>query len=177
MSKFCTDSITETPDLKPSAINSRPPSQSNGTGSASLREMLESINIGPTTDSSETWWFLCKCWGQRQYWKETLARYPLYPSISSTPAPYRPTRLIEIDDNGLKLSLASGRSSYEEYATLSYRWEDSPPDLRHDPSQLSRDRIVRWTQAIEESVLPQTYRDAIYVARQFGIRYLWIDAL
>ena len=37
--------------------------------------------------------------------------------------------------------------------------------------------IPEFKQGINLDRLPKTFRDAVYVARTFGIRYLWIDSL
>lgn len=57
-----------------------------------------------------------------------------------------------------------------QYLTLSYRWGAS--------------MITTTLATLEErkkgvpiDSMPQTYRDAITIARKFSIQYLWIDAL
>ena len=102
------------------------------------------------------------------------------PTASKKSPLYRPSRLVEIAEYSLKLSLVLEESARadEPYATLSYRWEGDPPDSRHDPSQLIRERIPQWTQSgITESLLPRTYQDAIHVARKLDIHYIWNDAM
>ncbi|KAL2061854.1 hypothetical protein VTL71DRAFT_7232 [Oculimacula yallundae] len=85
-----------------------------------------------------------------------------------------PTRVIDVDSdtNSERLSLHIREPrERSQYAALSYCW-GSPPhtfmtttDLIRDPSQ--RD----WSR------LPSTIRDAIWVTRALGLRYLWVDSL
>ncbi|KAK7962910.1 uncharacterized protein PG986_003735 [Apiospora aurea] len=57
------------------------------------------------------------------------------------------------------------------YATLSHRWSDGPT------IKLSVDNLERSTTPQPVSELPATFRDAIAVALDLGIRYIWIDCL
>ncbi|KAI1136639.1 HET-domain-containing protein [Hypoxylon sp. FL0543] len=96
---------------------------------------------------------------------------------------YRPTRLLEINypksvysGSPPTFRLVSGdrcpqRSSY---VTLSYRWGEKPLEqtlrlLKRTSSYLETSNPIDF--------LPKTFRDAIYIAHRFGIRYLWIDRL
>ncbi|KAI1777266.1 heterokaryon incompatibility protein-domain-containing protein [Hypoxylon cercidicola] len=90
-----------------------------------------------------------------------------------TPANY-PTRLLHIEgkDESIRLVLSSNLSPiYPPYATLSHCWGNAHhlKLLRDDEDDFLRD--------IPKSRLSKTYRDAIVVARHFGIEYLWIDSL
>ncbi|PMD37378.1 HET-domain-containing protein, partial [Hyaloscypha variabilis F] len=55
--------------------------------------------------------------------------------------------------------------------TLSHRWGDA---LRVTLTQLSRAEMLR---GIKLTSLPMTFQDAIILARNLGVSYLWIDAL
>ena len=57
------------------------------------------------------------------------------------------------------------------YATLSHRWGDSPF------IQLNSSTMDIFRAGMPDSTLPATFKDAIHVVRQLGIRYLWIDSL
>lgn len=88
---------------------------------------------------------------------------------------YRPTRLLELTSREtFRLIRSAACPSPTEYVALSYCWGKSPPE-----TQL---RLLRTTEAYLSSEqliesLPKTFRDAIEVTRQFGLRYLWIDRL
>lgn len=90
-----------------------------------------------------------------------------------------PRRLLDLSHGDIILTLdtqewiSGNRATIEElsrYCTLSYRWGQGPPAcmLR---TQLTKDRITVLVS------MPQTFQDAIMVARGLGIRFLWIDAL
>ena len=60
----------------------------------------------------------------------------------------------------------------DRYIALSHCWGGStPPCLTTTKTIESNKRGIRW------SSLPRTFSDAIHVARELGIRYLWIDFL
>jgi len=71
-----------------------------------------------------------------------------------------------------KLCFSSeGRLVSPNYITLSYRW-GSKPYLKLSRSNAHQ---LRHNQPISQ--LPQTFKDAVLVARHFSIRYLWIDSI
>ena len=87
-----------------------------------------------------------------------------------------PTRLIDIGKNGstswiLRNLSEDHISPISSYVTLSYRW-GTKPRLRLLSSNLAQ---LRRGSQIDD--LPQTFKDAITVARHFQIQYIWIDAL
>ncbi|KAH8883785.1 HET-domain-containing protein, partial [Thozetella sp. PMI_491] len=85
-----------------------------------------------------------------------------------------PTRVIDV---GLGENLREPRlyipkaESKGTYATLSYCWGTS-----HN-AKLTSGNLVERLKQIPLEELPQTLRDAIEVARELHIPYLWIDAL
>ena len=90
-----------------------------------------------------------------------------------------PKRLIDLAHHGSVLVIdcaewaACGLASLEdlqEYCTLSYRWGSTSHNCA-----LERPFNCRLEFAIDE--MPQTFIDAITVARRLRIRFLWIDAL
>jgi len=86
-----------------------------------------------------------------------------------------PTRLLNIGVTGdleYRLLITSD-DIFEpvDYMTLSYRWGD----LDFIKLTCANIEELRLGKAISE--LPQTFIDAIVVARYFSIRYIWIDAL
>jgi Heterokaryon incompatibility protein (HET) len=59
----------------------------------------------------------------------------------------------------------------EPYVTLSHRWKAT------NMPTLSTSNIAMFKTAIPMRDLPKTFREAIHVTRELGIRFLWIDAL
>lgn len=57
------------------------------------------------------------------------------------------------------------------YVTLSHRWQASITP------KLLRDNISTMQRGINQEALPRTFQDAIFLVRELGIKYLWIDAL
>ncbi|CAI9636429.1 unnamed protein product [Alternaria burnsii] len=63
------------------------------------------------------------------------------------------------------------------YTALSHRWGNDPP-REDDPRYCTTDANIdaRLT-GFRLSELPKTFQDAVRVARELGIEYLWIDSL
>lgn len=57
------------------------------------------------------------------------------------------------------------------YATLSHSWGN------HVPLKTTRATKSSFEKSIPEDLLPQTFKDAVSIARGLGIHYLWIDSL
>jgi hypothetical protein len=83
-----------------------------------------------------------------------------------------PTRVLEaLSEDGMPaLRLYETKGQPGQYSTLSYCWGGE----QH--YKLVKARLEAYKDKIEESCLPQTVKDAIYVTRRLRIRYLWIDA-
>ena len=90
-----------------------------------------------------------------------------------------PRRLLDLSHGNVVLTLdtqewiARNRATAGElskYCTLSYRWGKQAPACMLS-TQLTADRVLILVS------MPQTFQDAITVARGLGIRFLWIDAL
>ncbi|KAL2688003.1 heterokaryon incompatibility protein-domain-containing protein, partial [Phyllosticta citricarpa] len=81
-----------------------------------------------------------------------------------------PTRVIDVQSNPPKVVLSHGKSDI--YVALSHCW-----------GGLIETRLLHKTfdaftaKGIPEETLPPTFRDALFVIRQLGIRWIWIDAL
>ena len=58
-----------------------------------------------------------------------------------------------------------------QYLTLSHVWGS------HIPMTLTKTNYADMKKGLGLDALPQCFRDAVKVARRFGMRYLWIDAL
>ncbi|PMD22213.1 HET-domain-containing protein [Hyaloscypha hepaticicola] len=84
---------------------------------------------------------------------------------------FLPTRLIFIGDNLPRLMQASEIKGYPKYATLSHCWGE----LRS--LVLRQDNMETFATKVPREALPQSFEDAIEVARSLDINYLWIDSL
>ncbi|KAL2673734.1 hypothetical protein Neosp_012177 [[Neocosmospora] mangrovei] len=108
-----------------------------------------------------------------------------------------PKRLVDVDPDGLIFAPPTSEAEFErlslenmpkvricetsslmnspQYLTLSHRWDPNPTIL------LTSDNLVQFYEEIPISSLNQpgskTIRDAIYVTRCLGFRYLWVDAI
>jgi hypothetical protein len=88
-----------------------------------------------------------------------------------------PTRILDIgkcQDSQWKLIVTSEAATIlpkSLYMTLSYRWGDQPS------LTLLSTTLDEFRGGLPISSLPQTFQDAIIVARRFSVQYLWIDAL
>ncbi|KAF2824701.1 HET-domain-containing protein [Ophiobolus disseminans] len=91
------------------------------------------------------------------------------------PGSWAPTRLLDVgtakDDPIILVNGSTCLVDSQPYATLSHFWG------RNQIINARMDNIQEFHQGIQFATLPKTWRDAIYVARSIGIRYLWIDAL
>ncbi|KAF4465669.1 hypothetical protein FALBO_7482 [Fusarium albosuccineum] len=84
-----------------------------------------------------------------------------------------PTRLLYIGatgDNQVQL-IETDQGLSERYIALSYCWGDKPT------IKTLTENLDDMVSGIPFSALPSTYLDAIVLARELGIKYLWIDAL
>ncbi|RYP86816.1 hypothetical protein DL769_000661 [Monosporascus sp. CRB-8-3] len=81
----------------------------------------------------------------------------------------RPTRLLEI--KGDDVILRAGKDTTGDYACLSHCWGLSRPTV------LMTQTFEALSNGVKTGMLPQTFQDAVFVVRQLGIRYLWIDSL
>ncbi|KAK1976898.1 heterokaryon incompatibility protein-domain-containing protein [Colletotrichum cereale] len=87
-----------------------------------------------------------------------------------------PSRLLDVGSHGdahWKLLISATdvtESPTPAYLTLSYRWGTDP---QH--TVLSSSTIDQHRRGTKISDLPQTFQDLVLVARNFGIRYVWID--
>lgn len=91
------------------------------------------------------------------------------------PSPvFTPTRLLEIDYQGDRYHCRLRERPFrhtEPYAALSYCWGGD------QTFKTTVETRSRYLEEVDATQLPQTLRDAIYVTRQLGLKYIWIDAL
>lgn len=104
-----------------------------------------------------------------------------------------PTRVLDIGSQGDIIKLVDVTDQMGKYASLSYcvseqtktiemrfwrlnmipytKWGRSPPYLT------SQDNIEVRRAGIDIRETPQTFKDAVLIARRLGLRFLWIDSL
>lgn len=89
--------------------------------------------------------------------------------------PLLPTRVLDVQSTdgspNVRLYVKPDKEEQGSYATLSHCWG------KHSIITTTRSNINAHETSIEWSALSQTFRDAITVIRELGIRYLWIDSL
>ena len=89
----------------------------------------------------------------------------------------RPARLLDItrihrgSEVGIKLIETPSGSSYR-YACLSHRWWDAVKDHR-----TTTENISKFQEFINLRLMPANFRDAVGIARDLKIQYVWIDSL
>jgi len=96
-----------------------------------------------------------------------------------------PTRLIDVGSQGSATSrlveTANEALDCNRYIALSHRWGDTkehPPFCTRIEDLTGRGHDLQsFKVALPEADIPKTFKDAIYVTRRLGIRYLWIDSL
>lgn len=108
----------------------------------------------------------------RKWYRDCLEKHARC-NISRRSFSYFPTRLLDLNSRrgDLRLIVTAKESIKEDYATLSHCWGGQ------SIIKLTTDALAQFQKKIETASLPQTFRDAILVARRLGIRYLWIDSL
>ena len=70
-----------------------------------------------------------------------------------------------------KVKVYVTKGEHARYATLSYSWGQAKRLLT------TRETLKSHCQGIDLEKVPQTLRDALYIAKSLGFRYIWIDAL
>ena len=80
-----------------------------------------------------------------------------------------PTRLLDIENDTIRLVDSSHSHISGPYATLSHTWGDT------DIKVLTLQTLSEYRNGIEHQDIPLTFQNAITVARKLNIRYLWID--
>jgi hypothetical protein len=84
---------------------------------------------------------------------------------------WKPTRLIYLKGDNLRISLSSELDGYTKYATLSHCWG------HHKFTMLMRNNFENFRVHIPLEGLSKTFKDAIHTTRFLGLQYLWIDSL
>lgn len=95
------------------------------------------------------------------------------------PSSFMPSRTVNVGHAGGEpfLEIHAGnkkpdlRNPGNDWATLSHCWGGSSP-LKTELKTLEA-----WRRAVPLKSMPKTFRDAVIIARELGIRHLWIDSL
>jgi hypothetical protein len=78
-----------------------------------------------------------------------------------------------INDNIRIVDVCGGPDADDlQYITLSYRWTDEI-----EQTNLKTENKHEFQRSIPTHAWPKVYRDAVSIAHQLGVRYLWIDSL
>ncbi|KAI1421302.1 heterokaryon incompatibility protein-domain-containing protein [Xylaria sp. FL1777] len=92
-----------------------------------------------------------------------------------------PTRLIDVEEKySPRIHLLETEQSQRDqvqhfrYVALSHPWGDK---REHEHYCTTRQNINHHKAGIQIDILPNTFKDAIKVTRELGVRYLWIDSL
>ncbi|KAK4236127.1 hypothetical protein C8A03DRAFT_35984 [Achaetomium macrosporum] len=86
-------------------------------------------------------------------------------------------RLVDIgtymDSNTRTVDVSGGSDAGAlQYITLSYRWTEETK-----LTNLTTKNKHQFQRSIPTDVWPKVYRDAVSIAHQLDVRYLWIDSL
>lgn len=113
----------------------------------------------------------------RRWIDECLSNHQSCSKHTSEENVVRPTRLLDLNliyqdnESGIRLIETSPDNVYR-YACLSHRWDASLQ--RH---RATKDNLPNLLNFLPIRPLPANFRDAISIARELGIQYLWIDSL
>jgi hypothetical protein len=93
--------------------------------------------------------------------------------ISTNPSPPLPSRILDVQasESADGLCLCSGDGRHGSYVTLSHVWGEA------QVITTTLSTIQARMANIEISDLSQTFQDAVDVARNMNVQYLWIDSL
>ncbi|KAI3608129.1 hypothetical protein WG66_006563 [Moniliophthora roreri] len=99
--------------------------------------------------------------------RECVANHERCPKPIDSPC--LPTRVIDcLDPEHPKLFVSN--ATHGAYAALSYVWGGE------QPNRTVTTNLNIYTKGIKVDLIPQTIRDAIEATKNYGLRYLWVDA-
>lgn len=125
-----------------------------------------SLSSEGTIELMQTWHSNCVSWHD-----ECSRR------VGNATKPRLPTRLLDVGDPGaqfcrLRLTSSDNLDRISEgYLTLSHHWDES------NFLKLNSSNTDGMLKGFPISTLPRCFRDAVFLAHKFRIRYLWIDSL
>lgn len=94
--------------------------------------------------------------------------------IDEETGPKLPTRVLDLGEPGTSdLVLIETKDMRSNYCALSYCWGPAGTQT----CVTTRNNLEQRLSGIPFNSMPKTYQDAVQIARQISIRYLWIDAL
>ncbi|KFY31014.1 hypothetical protein V493_01478 [Pseudogymnoascus sp. VKM F-4281 (FW-2241)] len=86
-----------------------------------------------------------------------------------------PTRVIDVGDSSHDPYLYITHGETGRFIALSHCW--GPPEMPFTRLTTTQTNLSAHCQRITIEKLPRTFRDAINVTRDLGLRYIWIDSL
>ncbi|KPM35255.1 hypothetical protein AK830_g11323 [Neonectria ditissima] len=107
----------------------------------------------------------------REWLNDCITNHPAC-SASKAQDPRLPARVLDLQPiQGGDVCLKVTNMDRGSYACLSHCWGG------HQPLKTTKHTLAQYQRGINWTALPQTFRDAIKVARELSIRYIWIDSL
>jgi hypothetical protein len=113
---------------------------------------------------------------QLQSWLQTcIYQHPECSRFQSqaTDSSERPSRMLQISRDQLKLQCNTLELQASSYLTLSHMWGLEPTDQ----FILTEARLGSYQEGILLETLPAIFREAIHLTRLLGHEYLWVDSL
>ncbi|KAH8597376.1 hypothetical protein B0O99DRAFT_703257 [Bisporella sp. PMI_857] len=121
-----------------------------------------------------------------QVLREWIRDCDTHQCVCSQDIPFLPTRLLDVGKRGSKkprlICETSGLAKEAKYLALSHRWGSLPNAGEPDPLAgkivcTYEKNIHRLENGVHDVDLPPMYQDAIAIARELEVQYLWIDSL
>jgi hypothetical protein len=102
------------------------------------------------------------------------ARCDRHPDLHVVVQTELPTRLVEIGAHSSSMVRVIHPESVVKYAAVSYRWGYASQYLNY---QTTRENLAEKENGVALASLPLVLQNAIEVAREIGMQFIWIDAL
>ncbi|KAI0970539.1 heterokaryon incompatibility protein-domain-containing protein [Xylaria arbuscula] len=81
----------------------------------------------------------------------------------------KPSRLLDVSEDDIRLMSGEQANTEEHYVTLSHCWG------KEEFLVLTADLLPRFLAGVHISAFPLTFQETIITVRRLGLRYLWID--
>jgi len=107
----------------------------------------------------------------RQWLKECIDDHPKCGGNKPNPLPTRVVEILDHDSAHCRL-LITEEDQLDRYACLTHRWA-----AETEGASLKRDNLEAFQERIPPTCLYPLLRDAIRVAGELGLRYIWIDCM